>query len=486
MRKKATSSVYQYQQAKVPCTCTGCRDLCGPAGQLIPNYTRRKHREKDGMAAIKGKGKRTYDVTDAVPFEKTQAFKKLRIGKPGNDEERVLDSGTGAGSSAGTSTDLHDQTALPERDRREERVFLPEANLPQFYATLPEVSLPQDYVPLPERNLLEDYAAYPEVDLLEDYASFSEARFSPPLDQFDFNEPFQVLAPLEPNLPGSAAPAAPRQPENTPDIPHQIVFELPQQPSEVLNEATTHWFWRIILILTAWLNLHYHVPHRACVLLLKVLRVIFIGLGQLNRNDHVPVTLTTTFRRLNLSDEFYIHPTCPTCHSLYPADSPISLKCSKCDIPLFKFWNAIPGSEKTPRTSPLLQCPRRPISEQLSQLLNRPGMVEAVEQWRMRVPKPGFKTEIMDGEIWKTLPGHDGKLFFDNSEDRANKEELRIGLTLGFDGYVLIDYIFHADFLSRFGYKNSRQASSHSSGALSCLIANLPTHLKYVYIFTLS
>ena len=424
---------YSYQKAKVPCTCTGCRDLCGPKGQLIPAYMRRKHCEKDQMADIKGEGKCTHDATDGVPFEKTQAFKKLRIDKPGHDAERVLDSRAGTSSSAGAFTDLYDQTALPEHNRPEDRVFLPEANLPQFYAPLPEVSLPQDYMPLPERDLLGNYAAFPEGDLLEDYASFSEARFSPPPDQFNLNEPFEAPAPLESNPP---APAAPYQAANIPDIP---VFEQRPQPSQVLEEATTHWFWRIILILTAWLNLHYHVPHRACVLLLKVLRVIFIGLGQLNRNDQVPVTLTTTFRRLNLSDEFYIHPTCPTCHSLYPADSPISLKCSKCDIPLFKFWNATPGGEKTPRTSPLLQCPRRPISEQLSQLLNRPGMIDAVEQWRTRVPKPGFKTEIMDGEIWKTLPGHDGKPFFDNSEDRENKDEIRIGLTLGFDGYVLID-----------------------------------------------
>ena len=70
---------YSYQKAKVPCTCTGCRDLCGPKGQLIPTYTHRKHCEKDQMADIKGEGKCTHDATDGVPFEKTQAFKKLRI-----------------------------------------------------------------------------------------------------------------------------------------------------------------------------------------------------------------------------------------------------------------------------------------------------------------------------------------------------------------------------------------------------------------------
>jgi hypothetical protein len=96
MSKKPTSSTYHYQKAKVPCTCRECRDSFGPAGQLIPFYTRRRHREKDQFGALKGKGKRARDATDGVPFEETQAFKRykrLQIGKPGHNAERVPDSG---------------------------------------------------------------------------------------------------------------------------------------------------------------------------------------------------------------------------------------------------------------------------------------------------------------------------------------------------------------------------------------------------------
>jgi len=198
----------------------------------------------------------------------------------------------------------------------------------------------------------------------------------------------------------------------------EAVLFAPSPPAAVLQESASHWFWRIILVLTAWLNLHYHLPHHACILLLKVLRVIFLSLGQLTLDDNVPVTLTTTFRHLNLNDEFSISPTCSKCHRVYPSDSPASLKCLQCDIPLFKFWGADAGTpfRKTSAT-PILQCPRRLISEQLPRILNRVGIEQACEAWRSEIPKPGAKTTIMDGKIWQMLPGADGKLFFDNSPD---------------------------------------------------------------------
>ena len=41
---------------------------------------------------------------------------------------------------------------------------------------------------------------------------------------------------------------------------------------------------------------------------------------------------------------------------------------------------------------------------------------------------------MMDGEVWKSIKGHDGKLFFDNSPDHKNSDELWIGIAQGFDG----------------------------------------------------
>ncbi|KAG2070461.1 hypothetical protein BDR04DRAFT_1118327 [Suillus decipiens] len=60
---------------------------------------------------------------------------------------------------------------------------------------------------------------------------------------------------------------------------------------------------------------------------------------------------------------------------------------------------------------------------------------------------------MQDGQIWKTIKGHDGKLFFNNSPDCCDKDELCIGITLGFDG---------------FSYQHSRNVGTHSSGIIHC------------------
>lgn len=78
--------------------------------------------------------------------------------------------------------------------------------------------------------------------------------------------------------------------------------------------------------------------------------------------------------------------------------------------------------------------PSNPLSQQIAEFLNRKGMEKAVEEWRTRRRIPGFKQDIMDGEVWRTIPGPDGKPFFDNDPERASKDELRIGITIGFDG----------------------------------------------------
>lgn len=48
-----------------------------------------------------------------------------------------------------------------------------------------------------------------------------------------------------------------------------------------------------------------------------------------------------------------------------------------------------------------------------------------------------MKKCIQDGNVWKALRGHDGELFFDNGPSRKDADELRLGITIGFDGYVV-------------------------------------------------
>ena len=62
-------------------------------------------------------------------------------------------------------------------------------------------------------------------------------------------------------------------------------------------------------------------------------------------------------------------------------------------------------------------------------------MEAALDDWRKATPFDG-KTlrRIQDGEVWRTIRARDGSPFFDNNPQRRDADELRIGVTLGFDG----------------------------------------------------
>ncbi|KAG2741428.1 WD40 repeat-like protein [Suillus brevipes Sb2] len=223
------------------------------------------------------------------------------------------------------------------------------------------------------------------------------------------------------------------------------LLDLPPPAAEVIEAASDHWFWRIILLLGAWLNLHFHLPHLACALFLKVMRHIFIGLNTLAVDDKVALTLNTAFNHLNIKDNFRIHPVCPSCHRIYPHDVSADSSCTICTVPLFEPStersstsvgpSKKPNSTKT-KTKPSLQCPQNPMSNAILRLLSQKGMEEHLDAWRSQSTIPGKSQTMQDGQIWKTIKGHNGKLFFDNSPERCDKDELRIGITLGFDGYV--------------------------------------------------
>ncbi|GBE84343.1 hypothetical protein SCP_0603210 [Sparassis crispa] len=68
---------------------------------------------------------------------------------------------------------------------------------------------------------------------------------------------------------------------------------------------------------------------------------------------------------------------------------------------------------------------------------------------------------MSDGNVWRSVKGHDGKLFFDAAN---TSDELRIGLMIQMDG---------------FSRKTSVYGPSHSSTVASAAIANLPEALRY-------
>lgn len=217
----------------------------------------------------------------------------------------------------------------------------------------------------------------------------------------------------------------------------ELVFEAPEPATDVLKSSSRHWFWQIILLLTTYLHLHFHLPHRACILMLKVLRLVFIGSHLIQADNRVPVTLTTTFNRLNLHDTFKIHPVCPNCRRTFPSGDSAPSQCTFCMAALFETQGDEPVAE-TSTTSRLkklkIRCPQRPLSSCLPAFLNCPGIEETLDEWRTYETEAGKLKTVMDGNVWKTLAGHDKKPFFDNSPERSDPDELRIGITLGFDG----------------------------------------------------
>ncbi|RDX49847.1 hypothetical protein OH76DRAFT_1350092 [Lentinus brumalis] len=244
-------------------------------------------------------------------------------------------------------------------------------------------------------------------------------------------------------------------------------------PFDTFQASSPHWFWRVLLLMVSWLALKYSVPHRACNLILKVFRLILVGLGALKRDidnsDEAPITIQTTFQRLGCHDDFDVHPVCPACHRVYPPHTPVTRTCDNCGVGLFKqeglgFPLSVLLRRSKPAPQPILRCPINPVSSSLLRFLCQGSNMATCDLWRGEPPTPGTKTRLQDGKVWRTVPGPDGAAFFDNSPDRPNADELRIGILLGFDGFT---------------YTNSSTASSHSSGVMSFAIGNLPNNLRY-------
>ncbi|KAL5528555.1 hypothetical protein ACEPAF_7691 [Sanghuangporus sanghuang] len=100
----------------------------------------------------------------------------------------------------------------------------------------------------------------------------------------------------------------------------------------------------------------------------------------------------------------------------------------------------------------------------------QPGIEDLFESWRTDAYTEGSYRNISDGSVWNNLKLPNGKLFFDRSPNCEDSHELRIALTLGFDG---------------FSFTQSKSERTHSSDALSFSVANLPIQLRYQPRFVL-
>ena len=227
-----------------------------------------------------------------------------------------------------------------------------------------------------------------------------------------------------------------------PQLPHvDIVYNAPPGAHQVLAASTTTWFWAIILLLAGWLHLRHFTPHRAVDLMLHVLRRIFVQLGALAPDADAPVTLQTAMRRLQLDDQFCIRPMCPRCRRVHPSTTPFLASCVSCATALFiaaGVTNVPSAAALAPPPKPKAQSPFMLPSQLIANLINStPEMEHELDKWRSRTHREGKLDCMQDGRIWGSLPGPSEEgLFFDNTEARAAPSELRIGVTLGFDGYV--------------------------------------------------
>ena len=216
----------------------------------------------------------------------------------------------------------------------------------------------------------------------------------------------------------------------------QFHFEVPEPPlpaTEVLAASSDSWVWRIMLLFTSWAHVAYHVPVKVLEVLLKILQGIFITLESIAEAAEAPTSLKTSFKWLGLEDTFQVLPMCILCRRIFNDDDlTANSVCTYCDKPLFK--EVIKRGGKN-RHVPILQFPFRSLSSQLPEFLNREGVEDALDAWRSRSRSAdGTLRDIMDGQVWQELKDPDGNLFFNNDPRREDKDELRIGITLGFDG----------------------------------------------------
>lgn len=214
------------------------------------------------------------------------------------------------------------------------------------------------------------------------------------------------------------------------------------------NDLHPAWYVRGIIYLVAFLHTRHHVTFRACALILSCLNYILTALpGNLLGAARMPLTLKTVFGRLGAADRFNIHPVCYQCHRVFAPGVAFNTFCPACDLELFRpatrrLFDALDDDQPTVFESadneqpvgvtrePHMVAPLQSLSIALTEFFTRPGMVAAVNAWKTRTTVQGELKSMQDGEVWRTLRGHDGDSFFFGP---SAKEELRLGVTFSLD-----------------------------------------------------
>ncbi|KAK6987671.1 hypothetical protein R3P38DRAFT_2574601 [Favolaschia claudopus] len=238
------------------------------------------------------------------------------------------------------------------------------------------------------------------------------------------------------------------------------------------------WYIRAVMYLVGILHTEHHVSFAACDLVLRSVRFLFEHAADkslLASPTPMSQTLTNVLSKLDLRDGFSVHPTCYSCHKIFSPDTGTDVYCEDCEEPLFDTVDDAAGEEDQPPVNPIpplipppkvqtpkpiLVCPIQLPSRALVDFFKIPGMFRAVNSWKTRVQVPGEMRCMQDGAVWDEMRGADGQRFFYGP---SAEDEIRLGVTLSLDW---------------FGRKSSSYGPTHSSGAMSLTIQNLPTALR--------
>jgi hypothetical protein len=237
----------------------------------------------------------------------------------------------------------------------------------------------------------------------------------------------------------------------------------------------------VIYAVVCWLHMQFKLPRIACNAILAILARL---LRFFNPHLQSPfVTLPSATRTLAVDPPIELLPVCPNCRDVFPsaASQHVQDACTSCKVPLFLPSHTNRGNLRNVKT-PVIKYPYLPLSQQLMSVLKIPGIEALLDNWRDKQRTSGEYSDIFDGDMCrKRLEAPDGSLFFSNlpHERHGPSGELRIGVNLGVDWYVLMS--LHAVLTysrNRFSYIRSNIAPSHSSCPTSFSICNLPPEYR--------
>ncbi|KAF8316480.1 uncharacterized protein EI90DRAFT_3021571 [Cantharellus anzutake] len=194
----------------------------------------------------------------------------------------------------------------------------------------------------------------------------------------------------------------------------------------------------ILYLMAAWLHSYHHVSFRVIGAVLSIVHLILLA-AQFALDDSFihAMTLSTVHSHMSLEPAFQILLVCLDCHKVYPALSSVPELCQKCqeNNKTVLLFSESSGKTTGKAHQPRLRFAFKSLSEQLHDLLSRPGMESLLDKWRRlpgRRPEAGLYQDIFDSAVPRSILDPDGQPFFRNGlgNETGPNHELHIGLMM--------------------------------------------------------